>query len=183
MKGVVTILLIFLGSLSIIPVNAQTKKELVQRIEALEKANFGALTDINTLKGVVINLQSELLKTKNDNESLKQQISNLSKAASSQSFGIMGKSEQNFPTTLPGQCKAITSAGVPCSRKADPGSEYCWQHKKTYEPNSTPNNLGSPSNKSGSSGGSTGSGKTIYTGPRGGKYYINSNGNKTYIKR
>ena len=26
------------------------------------------------------------------------------------------------------------------------------------------------------------SGKTIYTGPRGGQYYINSNGNKTYVK-
>jgi hypothetical protein len=26
------------------------------------------------------------------------------------------------------------------------------------------------------------SNKTIYTGPRGGQYYINSNGNKTYIK-
>lgn len=25
--------------------------------------------------------------------------------------------------------------------------------------------------------------KTIYTGPQGGQYYINSNGNKTYIKR
>lgn len=25
--------------------------------------------------------------------------------------------------------------------------------------------------------------RTIYTGPRGGKYYINSKGNKTYIKR
>jgi len=25
--------------------------------------------------------------------------------------------------------------------------------------------------------------KTIYTGPRGGKYYINSHGKKTYIKR
>lgn len=27
------------------------------------------------------------------------------------------------------------------------------------------------------------SGKTIYTGSRGGQYYINSNGNKTYIKK
>lgn len=27
------------------------------------------------------------------------------------------------------------------------------------------------------------SSRTIYTGPRGGKYYINKNGNKTYIKR
>lgn len=26
-------------------------------------------------------------------------------------------------------------------------------------------------------------GRTIYTGPRGGKYYINKNGKKTYIKR
>lgn len=25
--------------------------------------------------------------------------------------------------------------------------------------------------------------KTIYTGPRGGKFYINSHGNKTYIRR
>lgn len=29
----------------------------------------------------------------------------------------------------------------------------------------------------------SGSSKTIYTGSRGGQYYINSNGNKTYIKR
>ncbi|MBK6977996.1 MAG: hypothetical protein IPH28_13570 [Cytophagaceae bacterium] len=26
-------------------------------------------------------------------------------------------------------------------------------------------------------------GRTIYEGPRGGRYYINSNGNKTYIKK
>ncbi|RXQ87826.1 SH3 domain-containing protein [Ancylomarina salipaludis] len=35
--------------------------------------------------------------------------------------------------------------------------------------------------KSYSTGGS--SYRTIHTGPRGGRYYINSNGNKTYIKR
>lgn len=28
-----------------------------------------------------------------------------------------------------------------------------------------------------------GSGKTIYTGSRGGQYYINSNGNKTYVPK
>lgn len=28
-----------------------------------------------------------------------------------------------------------------------------------------------------------GSGKTIHTGPRGGQYYINSNGNKTYVPK
>ena len=26
-------------------------------------------------------------------------------------------------------------------------------------------------------------GRTIYEGPRGGRYYINTNGNKTYIKK
>jgi hypothetical protein len=32
-------------------------------------------------------------------------------------------------------------------------------------------------------GASSGSYRTINTGPRGGRYYINKNGNKTYIKR
>lgn len=31
--------------------------------------------------------------------------------------------------------------------------------------------------------GSSSSSNTIYTGPRGGRYYINKNGNKTYIKK
>ncbi len=30
---------------------------------------------------------------------------------------------------------------------------------------------------------SYGSGRTIYTGPRGGQYYINGNGNKTYVPK
>jgi hypothetical protein len=34
-----------------------------------------------------------------------------------------------------------------------------------------------------STGSSAGSGHDIQTGPRGGKYYINSNGNKTYVKK
>ena len=32
------------------------------------------------------------------------------------------------------QCKAITNSGKRCSRPALEGSKYCWQHKKTYEP-------------------------------------------------
>ncbi len=66
------------------------------------------------------------------------------------------------------RCKAITNAGSQCKRNADPGSDYCWQHKSTYEPTKSS---------------TTSSSRTIYTGPRGGRYYINSNGNKTYIKR
>lgn len=30
---------------------------------------------------------------------------------------------------------------------------------------------------------SSANGRTIHTGPRGGRYYINKNGNKTYVKR
>jgi hypothetical protein len=29
-----------------------------------------------------------------------------------------------------GQCKAITKKGTRCKRKAQPGSEYCWQHRR-----------------------------------------------------
>ena len=29
-----------------------------------------------------------------------------------------------------GQCKAVTKKGTRCKRKAQPGSDYCWQHQK-----------------------------------------------------
>ena len=32
------------------------------------------------------------------------------------------------------QCKALTNSGKRCSRTALKGSDYCWQHKATYEP-------------------------------------------------
>lgn len=73
-----------------------------------------------------------------------------------------------------GQCKALTQAGSQCKRNAAEGSSYCWQHQ-TKAPSSTTAKSSSTS--------TSGSGRTIYTGPRGGKYYINSNGNKTYIRR
>jgi hypothetical protein len=38
------------------------------------------------------------------------------------------------------QCKAITNSGKRCSRPALDGSKYCWQHKKTYEPEKTETN-------------------------------------------
>ena len=43
-----------------------------------------------------------------------------------------------------GQCKAITAKGTQCSRKAQDGSEFCWQHaakageQKTSTTTSTP---------------------------------------------
>ena len=36
--------------------------------------------------------------------------------------------------TVDTQCQAITNSGKRCSRTALKGSDYCWQHKATYEP-------------------------------------------------
>jgi len=78
------------------------------------------------------------------------------------------------------RCMAITNAGTQCKRNADPGSNYCWQHKATYEPSKSSSNSSSTTTSKSSTSSSS---RTILTGPRGGKYYINSNGNKTYVKR
>jgi colicin import membrane protein len=71
------------------------------------------------------------------------------------------------------QCKAITKKGSQCTRNAIAGTDYCWQHSKSSvktEKKDSKTNTGVSDN-------------TIQTGPRGGKYYINSHGNKTYIKK
>jgi outer membrane murein-binding lipoprotein Lpp len=79
-----------------------------------------------------------------------------------------------------GQCKALTTSGSRCSRVAQKGSEYCWQHIKTYEPDRP----AAKDKATGSVSVSSDSGSyTIYTGPKGGKYYINSSGKKIYIKK
>ncbi|GAB3822313.1 hypothetical protein GCM10028895_26460 [Pontibacter rugosus] len=54
------------------------------------------------------------------------------------------------------------------------------QQTRTYKSAIAKPEISSPSNTSGYS---TTPSRTIHTGPRGGKYYINKNGNKTYIKR
>ena len=79
--------------------------------------------------------------------------------------------------TKQNQCKATTLSGKRCSRTAKPGKEYCWQHLKIKENESNYSGNGNSSNSG------TYNGRKIYTGPRGGKYYINSKGNKVYIKR
>jgi outer membrane murein-binding lipoprotein Lpp len=66
----------------------------------------------------------------------------------------------------PGRCQAITAKGTQCTRRAQPGSKYCWQHQNYGQSQSS----------------STSSDRTIYTGPRGGHYYINSKGHKVYVK-
>lgn len=76
------------------------------------------------------------------------------------------------------QCIATTVAGNQCSRIADDGSDYCWQHKKTYE--TTSSSTASNSSTLNSSSNNT---RVLQTGPRGGQYYINSKGKKVYVKK
>lgn len=148
----------------------QSKKELEKQVSILNSEKQSLNNDLINLKIELLNLKEELLNLKEENLNLKNNIN-------SQSIGLINNNENENKQTLitNGSCQAITNAGKQCSRKAVTDSNYCWQHKSTYEP--TSNNENTSSVKS-----TTSSGRTIYTGPRGGKYYINSNGNKTYIK-
>lgn len=86
------------------------------------------------------------------------------------------------------QCNGITQKGLRCKNKTLNASGYCYLHEdqiKTKQGSdskvsSAPKQATTVS-KPATSG--TYNGKQIHTGPRGGQYYINSNGNKTYIKR
>lgn len=41
-----------------------------------------------------------------------------------------GRSGASATTSSPGRCQATTKKGTQCSRKAQPGSQYCWQHQR-----------------------------------------------------
>lgn len=67
------------------------------------------------------------------------------------------------------QCIAITKKGTRCKRIVQPGSQYCWQHQEQAISTKASSNYSED--------------RTIYTGPRGGRYYYNSKGHKTYLRR
>ena len=47
------------------------------------------------------------------------------------STSIKKKSEAKKDSAITSErCQAITKKGTQCKRKAEPGSKYCWQHKK-----------------------------------------------------
>ena len=75
------------------------------------------------------------------------------------------------------QCNGTTQKGARCKNKTLNANGYCHLHQNQASSNSV-NKTKSTTTRSTYSGG-----RTIYTGPRGGKYYINKNGNKTYIKK
>lgn len=85
-------------------------------------------------------------------------------------FGKAKQSQDKLAESV--QCKGVTKQGTRCKNKTYNTNGFCHLHQSQ---------AGSISNdKSTASKSST---PTILTGPRGGKYYINSNGKKVYIKR
>ena len=50
------------------------------------------------------------------------------KGQQSTAMGSTTAAPVDASAALGGQCKAVTKSGTPCSRKAKPGSVFCWQH-------------------------------------------------------
>jgi regulator of replication initiation timing len=176
----VLIVFMFLGSIGF----SQSKKELQQQVTTLTSEKQKLMGDVLDLKQQMLDLKTQVLDLKNENAKLQNELASRSTNSTDRSDIAITKPSDNSIQTTGGRCQAITAKGTQCTRQADPGSKYCWQHKKTYEPQSTStstNNNSSVSSPS-SSGSSTSGGRTIYTGSRGGQYYINSHGNKTYVK-
>jgi outer membrane murein-binding lipoprotein Lpp len=142
--------------------------ELMQKVDTLS-SKVDMLTEQNSLLDEEISwLENEIVDL---NRAKPANPANPAAAVSAPATKTSGKQVKS------GQCKALTSTGSRCSRIALNGSEFCWQHIKIYEPDRS-----EKENKTAVSPGDT-STYTIHTGPKGGKYYINSSGKKIYIKK
>lgn len=43
---------------------------------------------------------------------------------------VRNSNSQNVQNNSSGRCQATTKKGTQCKRKAQPGSDYCWQHSR-----------------------------------------------------
>jgi colicin import membrane protein len=102
------------------------------------------------------------------------------------------KKEKKAKSTTEKSSKSNKEAEVPLKKDGTPDKRYnSTKDNKSNVPlkkdgkaeakykKETNSNEKAPKKKDKATG--TYKGKTVYTGPRGGEYYINSNGNKTYI--
>ncbi|HET6558051.1 MAG TPA: hypothetical protein VFG54_12100 [Prolixibacteraceae bacterium] len=174
MKKIIIALMVLCLTL---PGMAQSKKDLKYEIYTLKKQ----VTEIQALK-------TELAALKEENQALKEKIKNLefrstpgTVSSPVEAPGDQLKNDEADKPMKAGRCQAITQAGAQCKRLPSEGSRYCWQHAH-QEYGQKQSGSSTKSTTKSSYGSSSGSGRTIHTGPRGGKYYINKNGNKTYIK-
>ena len=142
------------------------------------------MDDILNLKQQIIDLKTDVLDCKNENGKLQTELATRNTTKSDPPDVAITTQNNNTSQRSSERCQAITAKGTQCTRHAEPGSKYCWQHKKTYEPGSTSTSSSKSTSVSSTNSSSPSySGRTIQTGPRGGQYYINSHGNKTYIKK
>lgn len=127
---------------------------------------------ISSIESQLDNYANEIEALKKENLLLQTQfhttVSEITKFNANEALTNSAPAPEAAKTTI--QCQATTAKGTQCTRTASLGSIYCWQHQNKDQSKSTV----SPSSNSD---------RTIYTGPRGGQYYINKNGNKTYIKK
>lgn len=139
---------------------AQVKMTEMQRdLQQLKQEN-------TTLKGVLADFEQQL-------KTLQTQQSSAStvKDAAVQNSPTKNQTEGKKATDVK-RCAAITQKGTQCTRNATAGSDFCWQHAGSSKA-AVKENAGVDNSQ----------GKTIYTGPKGGQYYINKNGNKTYVRK
>jgi hypothetical protein len=177
----VLIILPFIGSIGF----SQSKKDLHEQVTALTAEKQKLRDDVLNLKQQIIDLKTDILDCKNENGKLQTELATKNTSSPNSSEAAIATQNVNTSQTNSGRCQAITAKGTQCTRHAEPGSKYCWQHKKTYEPTSTStsSSTNTPKSSLNNSSSSSYGGRVIQTGPRGGQYYINSHGNKTYIKR
>ena len=125
---VIFLLLLFISS-SCSQLNSEMNSkiwELSSRVDSLS----GKVEELTTLTELqdeeLMWLQNELVELKKNKEE---------KTATPSATPLAAPlSKTAAKETLDTQCQAITNSGKRCSRTALKGSDYCWQHKATYEP-------------------------------------------------
>lgn len=160
------VLLISLITIAVMPAFGQSRSEMRKEIAELK-------AQLDSCHLVIAQLELNKTELTNQIEEIKKFISGYPRIIDStekvkKTTSTSSSSATTAKTQTKGkQCAAITKAGTRCSRTAEAGSDYCWQHKQ-------------PSSSSSSS---YNSGHVWHTGPRGGQYYINSNGKKVYRRK
>jgi len=117
-----------LSSCSMFP--NQEVKVLSAKVDSLTRIVDTLTKQNKTLDEEFTWIENELVKLNSAKQPTKTQVAKAASAPATQPESIVAKPVTDW------QCQAMTSAGKRCSRPAIEGSKYCWQHKKTYEPNS-----------------------------------------------
>jgi len=178
MKTLILIAAVFLFTLNGF---SQSKRELNNKINesSLKVESLSSKIDVLTEQNKSQEKEIDRMSSKIDDLVSELKRINTQAAANAQISPNTPPVKEAAKTIINGQCKAITSVGNQCSRTPQNGSDYCWQHAKKNKSDKVSKSSTDPGSTKSTYNGS----REIQTGPRGGQYYINSKGNKTYIKK